>query len=463
MRYRIEPRHAARRISRLKQLGLEVYKMKLKSLLFGSAAAMMVVTGAQAADLPAAEPVEYVRVCDAFGTGFFYIPGTDTCLKISGYARFEAAYVNESMDEAIGFSDNDILEEDFDNFTTRARGEVQFDARTMTDLGLLRSYVALRGTNGHGSIGDAFNIDKAWLSLANDTGTLTAGHHGSFFDFFGGSALDSRIGQDDPTISVNLLAYTFVIGNGVSASVSMEDQRFRRNNIAGTATTSTSTVTSVGGGTTMASFLTGTTDSWDGQEWPDFVANIRVDQGWGSAQIMGAVGQLSYTGVAAGINEDEIGWAAGAGLSVGVPGTGITFDIQGTYAEGLVSYATTGNGAPLFDATVNVAGTGLDLTEAWGIHAALGADVSSNVSVALNGSYAQVDHGGATGAGFTGDLDYDTWVVAGTVHWKPVSGLTISGEVAYEAVDWDSSATASFPVLSDQDIWGAMMRINRTF
>ncbi len=57
--------------------------MKLKSLLFGSAAVLAAGTGAQAADLPTVAPVEYVRICDAFGTGFYYIPGTDTCLKIS--------------------------------------------------------------------------------------------------------------------------------------------------------------------------------------------------------------------------------------------------------------------------------------------------------------------------------------------------------------------------------------------
>ena len=64
--------------------------MKLKSLLFGSAAVIAAGTGAQAADLPTVEPVEYVRICDAFGTGFYYIPGTDTCLKISGYVRVDA-------------------------------------------------------------------------------------------------------------------------------------------------------------------------------------------------------------------------------------------------------------------------------------------------------------------------------------------------------------------------------------
>jgi hypothetical protein len=199
--------------------------MTLKTLLFGSTAGLMVVTGAQAADLPAAEPVEYVRVCDAFGTGFFYIPGTDTCLKIDGYARYEMHWVSDSdiyeYDPSEGrTNDSDAYghSESFNNFTTRTRGEVRFDARTMTDLGLLRSYVALRGTIGptnSGSYSDGFNVDKVWLSLANDAGTLTAGHHLSFYDFFGGKAMNTRIGGDDPTVSTNLLAYTFGVGNGL--------------------------------------------------------------------------------------------------------------------------------------------------------------------------------------------------------------------------------------------------------
>ena len=61
--------------------------MKLgKSLLLGSAAALAATVGAQAADLPVrkAAPVDYVRVCDWTGVGFFYIPGTDTCIQIGG-------------------------------------------------------------------------------------------------------------------------------------------------------------------------------------------------------------------------------------------------------------------------------------------------------------------------------------------------------------------------------------------
>ncbi len=59
-----------------------------KSLLLGSAAGIAAVTGAQAADLPVkAKPVEYVKVCSLYGAGFFYIPGTDKCIKIGGYLR----------------------------------------------------------------------------------------------------------------------------------------------------------------------------------------------------------------------------------------------------------------------------------------------------------------------------------------------------------------------------------------
>jgi hypothetical protein len=36
-----------------------------------------------------AQPIEYVKICDAFGTGFYYIPGTDTCLKLGGYVKYE--------------------------------------------------------------------------------------------------------------------------------------------------------------------------------------------------------------------------------------------------------------------------------------------------------------------------------------------------------------------------------------
>jgi hypothetical protein len=68
--------------------------MKLaKSLLLGSAAALVATAGASAADLPSkkAAPVQFVQVCSAYGAGFFTIPGTDTCIKVGGRVRADFA------------------------------------------------------------------------------------------------------------------------------------------------------------------------------------------------------------------------------------------------------------------------------------------------------------------------------------------------------------------------------------
>ena len=62
----------------------------VKSLLLGSAAGLVAVAGAQAADLPVkAKPVEYVKVCSLYGAGYYYMPGTDICIKLGGYVRYQ--------------------------------------------------------------------------------------------------------------------------------------------------------------------------------------------------------------------------------------------------------------------------------------------------------------------------------------------------------------------------------------
>ncbi|WP_181707760.1 porin, partial [Chthonobacter rhizosphaerae] len=111
--------------------------MNIKSILLGTAAGLMVASAAQAADLPG-EPVpaavDYVKVCDTFGAGFFYIPGTETCLDISGRVRFRVTAFEADQD-----GDGD------DDFSTqfRADARVDFDARTMTEYGQLRSFFRL--------------------------------------------------------------------------------------------------------------------------------------------------------------------------------------------------------------------------------------------------------------------------------------------------------------------------------
>ena len=97
----------------------------LKSSLLGSAAAFAAVGAAHAADLPVkkAVPIEYVRVCSTYGAGFFYIPGTDTCLRLSGRARFEGGYQTAYTRQ---FNQGG----DVAGYSTRMR--INMDARTQT-------------------------------------------------------------------------------------------------------------------------------------------------------------------------------------------------------------------------------------------------------------------------------------------------------------------------------------------
>ena len=66
--------------------------MIVKNLLLASAALLAVGGVARAADLPVATPVEYVKICNAFGAGYFYIPGSDTCVHIGGFIHVDETY-----------------------------------------------------------------------------------------------------------------------------------------------------------------------------------------------------------------------------------------------------------------------------------------------------------------------------------------------------------------------------------
>ncbi len=142
--------------------------MNIKSLLLGSAAALAVVSGAQAADAIVAaepEPMEYVRVCDAFGTGYFYIPGTETCLKISGEVRFQYSW-NSEGDGADDFGGN---------FQTR--GRVVFEAKNDSEVGTIGSYIRLSGTSDTSDM----ELDQAYITV----GGFKAGYFLTWLDDVG--------------------------------------------------------------------------------------------------------------------------------------------------------------------------------------------------------------------------------------------------------------------------------------
>jgi hypothetical protein len=166
-------------------------KMKIKSLILGSAAALLAVSGARAADAvmaPEPEPVDYVRVCDAYGAGFFYIPGTETCLSINGYVWFQVGATSQQAGDTPGyFGGSGANAWNHDGWNTGSRVRINFDARSETELGTLRGWMRLQASwenqskNGDGAVG----IDQAFIQL----GGLAAGYGESawFYQFNNGT------------------------------------------------------------------------------------------------------------------------------------------------------------------------------------------------------------------------------------------------------------------------------------
>lgn len=184
--------------------------MNMKSILLGTAAGLMVASAAQAADLPG-EPtpaaVDYVKVCDAFGTGFFYIPGTETCLKFDARVRVQAG-------TGIQYASSDNVL----RLNTDARFGV--DARSATELGTLRTYVRVTTATIHddfsGNDSASARFDRAFIQL----GYLTVGVAANFYDSFGGlagSAIAGRNWGGDDYTQVTLLADN--LGGGFYAGI----------------------------------------------------------------------------------------------------------------------------------------------------------------------------------------------------------------------------------------------------
>ena len=94
----------------------------VKSLILGSAAGLLAMGGAQAADLPVkAKAVEYVRICSLYGAGFYYIPGTDTCIKLGGYVRIDTTFNGGTYGLPAYSSDLGQQNRYRDYFSTRSR------------------------------------------------------------------------------------------------------------------------------------------------------------------------------------------------------------------------------------------------------------------------------------------------------------------------------------------------------
>ena len=219
----------------------------VKSLILGSAAGLLAMSGAQAADLPLkAKAVEYVRICSLYGAGFYYMPGTDTCIKLGGYLRADTV-VNTGNDYGFPTGAPDGAQNRLrNNFTSRARMDFTVDTRTATEYGVVRTFADMVFTwTGGEYVGNFGAAAQGGSTLYNSgTGTIggsSVGLYHAFIQFAGftfgrtvsifdapwqsypAGGPDTMPGGSNHVTGVNQVAYTAQFGDGVSAAVALQD------------------------------------------------------------------------------------------------------------------------------------------------------------------------------------------------------------------------------------------------
>ena len=478
----------------------------VKSLLFGSAAALVAVSGAQAADLPVkAKAVEYVRVCSLYGAGFYYIPGTDTCIKLGGYLRVDMGINTNGI-----FTGNTNGQGGANNrysnaFTWRSRDDFNIDTRTATEYGVVRTFMdivftwtddnfgpgATAGSTVYGPIGTTSAPNNAG---AGNTSYGTVGVYYAFLQFAGftigkatsafdapwsaypGNVYDGLVGGSGTNTGVNQFTYTAEFGQGVSVSISAQDPTayFQAGN------------NNLGPG--LGAFGT---SNIPGTAVPDFVGTVQVDQAWGLFKASFASHDNHagyYNGLETGGHpDDRFGWAGQLALSIkNIPtGPGDVINMQAIYTDGATRYniqnlASAAGSNTIYGSTnlpgvyqsvgfgmapdsVFAPGGSQHLIQTWGGRGAFNHNWDPYWSSAIYGAFAAVHYDGASkalicGNGFTGgtfQLTYGAGVTScnpdfnitqlGTItRWTPVKNLTFSGEFVYTHLDQNMSGVAAF-------------------
>src|SRR5262249_32273198 len=290
-------------------------KMKMGNrFLLGSAVALVAVGGAQAADLPVkAQPTQFVKICSLYGAGFYYARGTDMCLKMGGWVRAEYAY-GDNGNFAWGWANGNVNNRTTNNSTGRARGYITADARNQTEYGTVRGYLAVglsTNNTGFDGAGNTFSSNRAFIQWAG----FTFGLSQPFFDFYSSPATSywgSFPASDTGDGGWMVAGYTAQFGNGFSGTIAAEMRR-------------TTQIININAGASpfAPGPFAGGAGQYGGFQAPDLVANIRVDQAWGSAQIMGALQQVNatYYGATPGTGhpDDKLGFVIGAGIRLNAP------------------------------------------------------------------------------------------------------------------------------------------------
>jgi Porin subfamily len=493
--------------------------------LLGSAAGVFAVAGAQAADLPVkAVPVEYVKVCGLYGAGFWYVPGTDTCIKIGAYVKLQTEYNATNGPFMLGVANNGTgdtggrnTRTDTSPFTWNQRGVISFDMRTQTEYGTLRSYIdigeqttgndnAVAGNNAQLNVATLFT-SRAFIQFAG----FTVGRIRSFFDmYFQGTYTFSaqRFGNDTSPNGIVGAAYTYQFAGGLSASLSLED------NSQGAGGRGRSTVNA-----SAPAFGIGTvTFDNKGVEFFDPVFNLRLDQAWGfvgvSAALHDASGGYFATDGAPllegnGHPGDKFGWAVSPAFLINSPFglQGDTVAAQGVWSKGAAGYATSLFGpTAVFGSGLNVGlgwlqegvfttGSNVELTTVWSFNAAYEHRWNPQWRTSVYGGMVGVQYDGAAkamicpggvingvafGTSFRNvtncDPNFSISEVGTRTLWNPVPDLDVGVDFVWwhlntafagfanlnNAAQLGAKPTGTYTI-SNQDALSAIFRIQRNF
>ena len=420
-----------------------------------------------------------MKICSLYGAGFYYIPGTDPCIKVGGYVRTQMMYgVNGNSTN--GPMATNVNSRATTDFGTRNRGYITADARSQTEYGTLRSYIAV-GLSGDTAAnatagvvpatGSAFNANRAFIQFAG----FTAGRSQSFYDFMGypavsyfGGSVWTPGGADTGDGGKQVFAYTAQLGNGISATLSAEDKRR-----GGTfqALTATTTATTAGTGSV-------------GDKMPDFVGNLRIDQAWGAAQVMGVVHDASaqyYSATQLTHPSNVYGYAIGAGLRLNAPmlGAGDYVQAQFNWTKGAIGYAMAA-GTNLYAGNANSSSQGfglvtdamyttsgdVQLTTAWSVGASYEHNWNTKWKTSAYGGYTKVDYNDTATAYFStftagANPDFATWQVGSRTAWAPVNNLEVGLDVMYTKLQSANSGVTT--TSQDQSAWVTNLRIQRNF
>ena len=367
--------------------------MNIKSLILGSATVALATAGAQAADaivIAEPEPVEYVRVCDVYGAGFFYIPGTETCLKIGGEFRHQIGS-SESIGGLTGLGNYHIMTDDRWNTTSRVR--VVVDARSETEYGTLQGYARLQFDRADTAASSVLN--HGWLSLGGfragwtDSAWVSTPQGGRAA---GGSHSDS--GFHYGYHQTHLIQYNFAGSNGFFGTISAEFDD------------------------------AGITNNYT----PDFVGVVGVNQGWGAAWLkVGYDEEINVLG--------DSGFGVTAGLHYNIAGApGSSFRLLGFYADSDNKYNPLAN-------------TGLSRWYAGELGGGLGAAVIGGPEWSIMASYHHLfnaQFGASIGVQWFNDFYFagtdvssglDGWALELAAVWQPVKDFVVRTEVIYSDFD----------------------------